>query len=123
MHETMRFFSAFNDIGPFLNAISKDSTLLREKFLRASLWLVSIEQNSSTEIELLKLITREIQTNPNYMLKIRLVVSLSKSLNNDIKGIFQHLLKSSDQDTRRGAAIGSGLIKDLSAVPLIPTVK
>ncbi len=119
MHETMRFFSAFNDIQPYLNLIQMDGSLLKEKFIRASLWLVNIDPNSSTELNLLKILTSEIQTNANYMIKIRLVISLSKSLNKDIKGIFQHLLKSSDIDTRRAAAIGSGLIQDLSAVPFL----
>jgi HEAT repeat protein len=119
MHETMRFFSAFNDIQPYLNIIQADKTLLKDKFIRASLWLINIETNSSAELNLLKLLTREIQANSNYMIKIRLVTALSKSLNKDIKGIFQHLLKSTDIDTRRAAAIGSGLIQDLSAVPFL----
>ena len=119
MHETMRFFSAFNEIQPYLKLIQMDGSLLKEKLIRASLWLINIEPNSSTELSLLKILTREIQTNANYMIKIRLVIALSKSLNKDIKGIFQHLLKSSDIDTRRAAAIGSGVIQDLSAVPLL----
>jgi len=119
MHETMRFFSSFNDIQPYLNLIQTDDSLLKEKLIRASLWLVNIEKNSSSELNLLKILTGEIQTNANYMIKIRLVVALSKSSNKDIKGIFQHLLKSSDLDTRRAAAIGLGLIQDLSAVPLL----
>ena len=119
MHETMRFFSAFNDIQPYLKLIQLDDSLLKEKFIRASLWLVNIDPNSSAELDLLKILTREIQTNTNYMIKIRLVIALSKSLNKDIKGIFQHLLKSSDIDTRRAAAIGSGLTQDLSAVPFL----
>ena len=117
MHETMRFFSAFNDIQPYLGIIQNDASLLKEKSIRASLWLANIKPNSSAELELLKILTREIQSNNNYMIKGRLVVALSKSLNKDIKGIFQHLLKSPDLDTRRAAAIGSGLIQDLSAVP------
>jgi len=119
MHETMRFFSAFNDIQPYLKLIQMDGSLLKEKFIRASLWLVNLDPNSSAELDLLKILTREIQTNTNYMIKIRLVIALSKSLNKDIKGIFQHLLKSSDIDTRRAAAIGSGLTQDLSAVPFL----
>lgn len=118
-HETMRFFSAFNDIQPYLGLIQQDITLLKEKYIMAGMWLANIEPNSSSELNLLKIITREIQANNNYMIKVRLVVALSKSLNKDIKGIFQHLLKSTDLDTRRAAAIGSGLIQDLSAVPLL----
>ena len=119
LHETMRFFPAFNDVQPFFKFVQEDNTLLKERFNRASLWLVNVETNSSTELNLLKILTREIQSNSNYMIKIRLVTALSKSLNKDIKGIFQHLLKSTDTDTRRAAAIGSGLIQDLSAVPYL----
>ena len=119
MHETMRFFSAFNDIQPYLKLIQKDDSLLKEKYLRASLWLVNIDPKSSAELDLLKILTREIQSNINYMIKIRLVIALTKSLNKDINGIFQYLLKSSDPDTRRAAAIGSGLIQNLSAVPFL----
>ncbi len=119
MHETMRFFSAFNDIQPYLKSIQMDESLLKEKILRASLWLVNIEPNNSAELNLLKLITGEIQSNPNYLIKARLVTALSKSPNKDIKGIFQHLMKSSDPDTRRAASIGSGLLQDLSAVPFL----
>jgi len=119
LHETMRFFPAFNDVQPFFKFVQEDNTLLKERFNRASLWLVNVETNSSTELNLLKILTREIQSNSNYMIKVRLVTALSKSLNKDIKGIFQHLLKSTDTDTRRAAAIGSGLIQDLSAVPYL----
>ena len=119
MHETMRFFSAFNAIQPYFKFIQADDSLLKEKFIRAGQWLVNVEANSSAELDLLKILTREIQSNSNYMIKIRLICALSKSMNKDIKGIFQHLLKSSDLDTRRAAAIGSGLIQDLSSVPFL----
>ena len=119
MHETMRFFSAFNDIQPYLESIQSDGSLLKEKLIRASLWLSNVEADSSAELGLLKILTKEIQSNPNYMIKIRLVIALTKSLSKNIKGIFQHLLKSQDLDTRRAAAIGSGLLRDLSAVPFL----
>ena len=66
---------------------------------------------------LLKQITREIHTNPFYMIKLRLICAISKSGNPQVKSIFQHLLKSKETDTRRVAAVGLGLIQDLSAVP------
>ncbi len=119
LHETMRFFSAFNDIQPYLRLIQSDNTLLKEKLIRASLWLVNSEPNSAPELELVKILTKEIQSNQNYLIKVRLVTALAKSQNKSIKSIFQHLLKSQDLDTRRAAAIGSGLIQDLSAVPLL----
>jgi len=119
MHETMRFFSAFNDIQPYLQSIQSDGSLLKDKLTRVSLWLINIEANSSVELDLLKMLTKEIQSNPNYMIKVRLVLALSKSMSKNIRGIFQHLLKSQDLDTRRAAAIGSGLIRDLSAVPFL----
>jgi len=119
MHETMRFFSAFNDIQPYFQSIQSDGILLKEKLIRASLWLVNIETNSSAELNLLKILTKEIHSNPNYMIKVRLVIALSKSLSKNIKSIFQHLLQSQDLDTRRAAAIGSALLRDLSAVPFL----
>ena len=93
MHETMRFFSAFNDIQPYLKLVQKDDSLLREKFIRASLWLVNIDPKSSTELDLLKILTREIQTNTNYMIKIRLVIALIKILKQRYQGHFPTLVK------------------------------
>ena len=119
MHETMRFFAAFNDIQPYLNIIQSDRSLMREKITRASSWLVNTEANSETELSLIKIITKEIQSTSNYLIKVRLITALSKSRNKNIKNIFQHLLKSDDLDTRRAAAIGAGLIQDLSSVPLL----
>ncbi len=116
-HETMRFFASFNDIAPFIPQIKSDPSLLKEMLIRSCSWLNYTDINEPGEIDLLKTITREIHTNPSYLVKLRLVISLAKSGNPNSKSVFQHLQKSQDLDTRRAAALGSGLIKDLDAVP------
>jgi len=117
LHESMRYFSAFNDIKPFLKPLLEDKSLLKNKLLRASQWLEYAPRNSPEETALLKQITSEVHTNPYYLLKIRLICALSRSRNLQVKTIFQHLLKSEELDTRRAAAVGLGLLQDLSAVP------
>jgi hypothetical protein len=119
LHESMRYFSAFNDIKPFLKPFLGDKSLLKNKLLRASQWLAYTTINSPEETALLKRITQEIHTNPYYMIKIRFVCALATSKNPQIKSIFQHLLKSKELETRRAAAVGSGLLQDLSAVPFL----
>ncbi len=119
LHETMRFFSAFVNIQPFISLMHPDRTLLKNNLLRASSWLVNVPKDSPEEVYLLKAITREIHSNSLYLVKLRLIVSLVKSGNHNVKSILQYLLKSDDLDTRRAAAIGAGLIQDLSSVPLL----
>ena len=119
LHESMRYFSAYNDIRPYLKPYLSDKSLLKNKLLRSALWLEYAACNSPEETALLKQITREVHTNPYYLIKIRLVYSLSISKNPQVKSIFQHLLKSKDLETRRAAAVGLGLIQDLSAVPFL----
>lgn len=119
LHECMRFFSAFTDIKPFLKPLLIDKSLLKNKLLRASQWLEHAPLNSPEEVALLKQITREIQTNSFYLIKIRLTWSLTLSKNPQVKAIFQHLQKSNDLNTRRAAAVGLGLLQDLSAVPFL----
>lgn len=119
VRESMRYFSAYNDIRPYLKPYLVDKSLLKNKLLRSSLWLEFTSRNSPEETALLKQITREVHSNPYYLIKIRLVYSLSRSNNPQVKSIFQHLLKSKDIETRRAAAVGLGLIQDLSAVPFL----
>jgi len=119
MHETMRFFSAFNDIKPFLTNLINDKSLTRDKINRAAIWLPSLSAKSPEETALLKTLTREIHSNPLYIIKLRLVCALARSSNPAVKSIYQHLQRSPSLATRRAAAIGSGLIKDLSAVPFL----
>ncbi|MCJ7735191.1 MAG: HEAT repeat domain-containing protein, partial [Anaerolineales bacterium] len=119
MYEAMRYFSTFNNIQPHLKQLLDDPSLFKTWIHRASLWLANAENNIPHELTLLKYITREIHTNPYYPIKLRLIISLSKSNNSNIKNIFHHLLKSENLDTRRAAAVGAGLIQDLSAVPLL----
>jgi HEAT repeat protein len=117
MHECMRYFSRFNDIKPYLNRMLDDHSLLRNRMRRASLWLGETATNSPEEMVLLKRLTREIGSNPFHMTKIRFICALIRCSNPTVKGIFQHLLNVDDFDTRRAAAIGCGLLRDLKAVP------
>ncbi|MCK4800894.1 MAG: HEAT repeat domain-containing protein [Anaerolineales bacterium] len=120
IHETMRYFSAFNPIRPHLNQMLSDSSLLKTNLMRACQWLVFLDPSQSTEEEtLLRSVTREIQTNQLYFIKLRLTNSLATSQNPKVAIIFRHLLQSQDLDTRRAAALGSGFIQDPVAVPLL----
>lgn len=119
LHECMRYFSVFNDIKPYLKAFLGDQSLLKIKLLRASMWLEHLKHKSPEETALLKQITRGIHANPYYLVKLRLVCALSRSSNPQINDIFRHLLKSSDLNTRRAAAIGAGMQQDLTAVPFL----
>lgn len=119
LHESMRYFSAYNDIKPVVKPFLADKSLLRNKLLRAAQWLPFLEINSPEETALMKQITREIHSNSIYLIKVRLACSLTKSSNPQVKSIFQHFAKSKDLDTRRAAAVGLGLLQDLSAVPLL----
>lgn len=119
LHECMRFFSEYNDIKLFLKPLLSDKTLLKRNMHRASYWLENAKHNSPEEAALLKQLTREIQSNTIYLVKIRLICSMVKSSNPQIKAILQHLQKSPDVDTRRAAAVGLGLLQDLSAVPVL----
>ena len=116
-HQCMHYFAAFNDIKPFLKPLLSDKSLFKYKLLRASQWLAYIPLGSPEETALFKQITRQIQNSSPYLIKVRLIVALSKSKNPQINKIFQHLLKSRELEIRRAAAIGEGLIYDLQAVP------
>jgi HEAT repeat protein len=97
-----------------------DSSFLKTNLMRACQWLVFLDSSQSTEEEtLLRSVTREIQTNQLYFIKLRLTNSLATSQNPKVGIIFRHLLQSQDPDTRRAAALGSGFIQDLRAVPLL----
>ncbi len=117
LHETMRFFSASVNIKPYLPRIISDSSLLKEKLIQSCFWLRPTGQDIPGEVDLLKAIMREIHLNSSYLIKLRLVHGLAKSGNSNAESIFQQLLKSQDLDTRRAAALGSGLLKDLAAIP------
>jgi hypothetical protein len=117
LYETMRFLPAFIDIRPLVSSIKSDPSLFLANLLKAGAWLQHTKTNSAEEVYLLKRITAEIQNNPLFLNKTRLVWALVMSENPNSKDIFKHLLKSSDLDTCRAGAIGAGLIRDLSAVP------
>ncbi len=119
VHETMRYFSAFNSVQPFMNQLLTDTSLLKTGLLRACSWLTYIKAPLADEQNLLRSITQEIYTNPIYLVKLRLVIELAKSGNPSTGAIFRHLLQSKNPDTRRAAALGSGFILDLGSVPLL----
>mgnify|MGYP001132262916 CR=1 FL=1 len=119
LHECMRYLPAYNDFKSFLKPFLTDKSLLKHKLLRAAQWLEYANENSPEETALLKQVTREIHTNPYYLIKIRLTCALVKSNSPQAKSILQHLAKSKDLETRRAAAVGLGLLQDLSAVPLL----
>jgi len=116
-HETMRFISVFNPIESILPVIKADQSFMKEKLIQSVCWLAHTKHDSPPEIDLLKTITREIHTNPSYLIKLRLVTALVKSGNPNTKNIVQHLIKSKDLDTRRAVALGAGLDHDISSVP------
>jgi hypothetical protein len=118
-YETMRFLAAFSSIDNFLDVIRTDQRFMRDIIIQSGFWLKNTVTNSAEEIEILKAITKEIHTNTSYLIKLRLVTMLAISGNPNAKSVFQHLLKSKDIDTRRASALGSGLIQDLAAVPLL----
>jgi len=120
-HETMRYLSAFNDIEPFLQTVTSDQSLMKDKLVQACNWLAYTKHNSPPEISLLKAVTREILTNQAYLVKLRLVAALAKSGNPNARSIFQRLFSANDLDTRRAVALGSGLLRDITAVPQLIT--
>jgi HEAT repeat protein len=97
----------------------EDRSFFRDRLIRAAAWLAAVDPGSQEETALLKTITREINSNPLYLVKLRLVCALARSSSPAAKSIFQHLQRAPSLTTRRAAAIGSGLIKDLSAVPFL----
>ena len=119
VHETMRYFSAFNSVQPFLNRQLSDTSLLKTGLLRACTWLTYIKSSPAEEQALLRAVTQEIYSNTIYLVKLRLVIELAKSGNPSTGAIFRHLLQSKNPDTRRVAALGSGFITDLGSVPLL----
>jgi len=120
-HETMRYFSAFNSVQPFLNQLLSDTSLLKTGLLRACSWLTYIKASAAEEQNLLQSVTQEIYSNPIYLVKLRLVIELAKSGNPNTGVIFRRLLQSKSPDTRRAAALGSGFILDLGSVPHLIT--
>jgi len=120
-HETMRYFSAFNSVQPFLNRLLSDTSLLKTGLLRACSWLTYIKASAAEEQNLLRSVTQEIYSNPIYLVKLRLVIELAKSGNPNTGVIFRRLLQSKSPDTRRAAALGSGFILDLGSVPHLIT--
>ncbi|MGB2962626.1 MAG: HEAT repeat domain-containing protein [Anaerolineales bacterium] len=120
LYETMRYFSAFNSIAPVMEHTLIDSSLLKNRLLSACRWLSYLKKpTTALEETLLQAITREIHSNPIYLIKLRLTILLATSGNPSVGPIFRHLLQSQNLNTRRAAALGSGFIQDLNAVPLL----
>jgi HEAT repeat protein len=119
VHETMRFFSAFNPVTPYLDQLVSDPSLLKVRLLRACSWLPYLKNDSTEEQNLLRSVTKEIYTNPIYLVKLRLTLALARSGNPNTGTIFRHLLKTNNPDTKRAAAFGAGYIYDLTSVSLL----
>jgi len=119
VHETMRFFSAFNPVQPYLDQLVSDSSLLKVRLMRACSWLPYLKVSSPEEQNLLRSITKEIYTNPIYFVKLRFTIALARSGNPNTGTIFRHLLKTDNTDTKRAAAFGAGYVQDLASVPLL----
>ena len=119
VHETMRFFSAYNPVQPYLDQLISDPSLLKVRLMRACSWLPYLKNSSSEEQNLLRSVTKEIYKNPIYLIKLRFTIALARSGNPNTGTIFRHLLKTADTDTKRAAAFGVGYIQDLASVPLL----
>ncbi|MCJ7717647.1 MAG: HEAT repeat domain-containing protein, partial [Anaerolineales bacterium] len=119
VHETMRYFSAFNPVQPYLNQLTSDPSLLKDGLLRACSWLIHLKGTGSEEQQILRSATKEIFTNPIYMVKLRLTIALAKSGNPNTGTIFRHLLQTNNADTRRAVAFGLGYIHDLLSIPML----
>jgi hypothetical protein len=114
-HETNRFFSAFKDIEPYFNSTLTDQSQFKEKLVDSCAWLRYTRSPNGAQVQLLKAITIEIQSNPIYLVKLRLIISLAKSGNPDVYRIIRHLLGVMDPDTKRAAALAAGFIVDHGA--------
>lgn len=119
VHETMRFFSAYNPVQPYLDQLVSDPSLLKVKLLRACSWLPYLKNSSPEEQILLRSVTKEIFNNPIYLVKLRFTIALARSGNPNTGTIFRHLLKTDNTNTKRAAAFGAGYIQDLASVPLL----
>ena len=118
-YETMRFFSVFNKVDPYLGTFLSDQSLFKEKLIHICHWLSYSNLATEELVPVLKSITSEIHNNQIYLVKLRLLIALAKSGNPNIKNIIRHLLTSKDQLTKRAAAICAGYIQDLGSVPLL----
>ncbi|MCK5346736.1 MAG: HEAT repeat domain-containing protein, partial [Candidatus Heimdallarchaeota archaeon] len=118
-YETMRYFSVFNKIEPYLGEFLADQSLYKEKLIHVCHWLPYSMMPTVEMVPVLKAITAEIHNNKIYLVKLRLMIALTKSGNANINNIVRHLLKSQNLKTKRAAAICAGYIQDLGSVPLL----
>jgi len=119
VHETMRFFSAYNPVQSYLDQLVSDPSLFKVKLMRACSWLPYLKNSSPEEQNLLRSATKEIYANPIYLVKLRFTIALARSGNPNTGIIFRQLLKTGNTDTKRAAAFGAGYIQDLASVPLL----
>ena len=117
LHETMRFFSAFNNIGSYLDDFLADQSLFKEKLISICHWLAHANLPNDDLVPVLKTITAEIQNNTIYLVQLRLIIALAKSGNPNINNIIRYLLKSQKSNTKRAAAVCAGFIQDQGSIP------
>jgi hypothetical protein len=120
--EAFRFAGSFMDITPLLSDYvesSKESDILQKGLLHFSRLLPFFPVETKLKDYLLKLITKEITTNPVLETKLRLAVLLAGSGDVNIRGIFRYLLSSQDADVRQVGVLGSGYLRDTKATEAI----
>ena len=114
--EAMRFISEFIQVTPYIDIVLSDSSLYKSTLISACSWVGSPISSNQDLIPLLKGITKEIHSNPFYLVKLRLLTTIAKTGNQNVKDIINHLLNSQQLDTKRAAALAAGLIREPSSV-------
>lgn len=121
--EAFRFAGSTIDMAPLLSDFVEDSEeadLLQKELLKFGRLLPFFPAQTKIKDHLLKLITKEITSQPILETKLRLAVVLSGSGDANTLSIFRYLLSSRDADVRQVAVLGSGYLRDTKAVePII----
>ena len=117
--ESIRLLGDFIQVSPFIDTVLSDSSFFKSTLVNACYWAGSPRTPNDDLIPLLKGITKEIQSSPLYLVKLRLLITLVKTGNQTTKDIINHLLKSQEMDTRRAAALAAGYVKELSSINLL----
>ncbi len=120
--EAFRFASSFFDMAPLLSNYLgdfEDSDYLKKDLLQFGRLLPFFPSQSKLKDKLLKLIAKEITTNPVLETKVRLAVVLAGSGDANARSIFRYLLSSKDADVRQVGVLGSGYLRDTKAVDRI----
>ncbi|MFO8037172.1 MAG: HEAT repeat domain-containing protein [Anaerolineales bacterium] len=120
--EAFRFSGAAIDMAPLLSDYIDDAVeadLLQKDLLQFGRLLPFLPTQTKIKDHLLKLITKEIASQPVLETKLRLAVILSGSGDANARSIFRYLLSSRDTDVRHVAVLGSGFLRDTQAVETI----